>query len=310
MDRVSTSGLYGSVITNLMTAQSAQADAGAQVSSQKKATDLKGFGSQAQTLTAMQTVQSQIQTYLDQSQLTSSKLSVQDSAMTQISDSVTAARKAIADALASGSGDTLMQAMGTSFQNGVSALNTTYNGQYLFAGGQVNTKPVTATAMTDLTTAPSIASLFQNDQHITATQIDQNTSIKTGFVADQLGTGMLNAFQSIQSFSEGANGPFTGKLTTAQTTFLQSQLAVFDSVSTGLTTAQAQNGLMQSQLSSTQTDLGSRSTTMQGLIGNITDADLAQASANLTQAQQAVQASAQVFASLRSSSLVSLLPVA
>lgn len=308
MDRVSTSGLYGSVLTNLLTAQSNQVDASNQISSQKVATDLKGYGSGASTLTAFQTVQSQTTTYLDQSKIVSAKLDSQDVALGQVADAASGATQAVTSALGSGSGDDLVQSLNTYFQNAVGGLNATYNGEDPFSGGQSNTKPVTATSLSDLTSASSISSLFTNGQYIASAKIDQNTTIQTGFTADQVGTGLFNALQAIEAYNQGPNGPFSGNLTDAQTTFLQGQLAGLKTVSTNLTNTQAQNGLLQSQVTSTQTDLTSRQTTLAGLIGNITDADLAQADVNLQQAQLAVQASAQVFTSLKDSSLVNLLP--
>src|ERR1700757_4175688 len=102
MDRVSTATLYNSLVGNLMTAQSNQVTAANQVSSEKVATDLQGYGAQAETLTAMQTVQSQTQTYLDQSNTVSAKLTSQDTAFGQISDGMSSASTAISSALATG----------------------------------------------------------------------------------------------------------------------------------------------------------------------------------------------------------------
>ncbi len=309
MDRVSTATLYSSLVGNLMTAQGNQVSAANQVSSEKVATDLKGFGSQAETLTAMQTVQSQTQSFLDQSQLVSAKLTSQDTAFTQISDAMTNASTAVSSALATGKGDSIMQTLATAFSGVVAGLNSTFNGQYLFSGGQVNSQATSATTMSDLTSAPSIAGLFNNDQYVSSNQISQNTTIQSGFLASNVGTALFTAFQSIEAYNQGPNGPFTGTLTTAQTTFLQGTLATFQSAVQGVTTVQAQNGLLQTQLTNTQTDLTNQSTTMQGLIGNITDADMAKATINLQQAQLSLQASAKVIASLQSSSLVTLLPV-
>ncbi|WP_204319442.1 hypothetical protein, partial [Klebsiella aerogenes] len=70
-------------------------------------------------------------------------------------------RQAIANALAADKGDSVMGDLGAQFNNAVSGLNSKFQGRYLFAGGQVNTQPVTATQMSDLTAAPSVASLFQ-----------------------------------------------------------------------------------------------------------------------------------------------------
>ena len=309
MDRVSTSGLYNSVVNNLMTAQSNQITDATQVSSEKVATDLKGFGAQSETLTAMQTVQSQTQSYLDQATVTGARLTSQDTAFGQISDGANAASTAISSALAASSGTTIMQALQTAFSGVVSGLNSTFNGQYLFSGGQVNTQATSASALSDLTSAPSVASLFNNDQYVASTQISQNTNIQTGFLASNVGTALYSAFQSVEAYNQGPNGPFGNPLTAAQTTFLQGTLSTFTTAAQGVTTAQAQNGLLQSQLSNTQTGLTSQSTTMQTLIGNVTDANMAQATTNLQQAQLALQASAQVIAALQATSLVKLLPV-
>jgi flagellar hook-associated protein 3 FlgL len=48
--------------------------------------------------------------------------------------------------------------------------------------------------------------------------------------------------------------------------------------------------------------------TLTGMIGNITDADMAKAATDLSNSQLAVQASARVLQALQSSSLLTLLP--
>ncbi len=309
MDRVSTSGLYSSVLANLTSAQNAQVSASTQVSSGKKATDLKGFGGGSETLTAMQSVQSQTTSYLDQSNLLANKLSMQDTAMSQLGTAAQSASKAISDALASGDGSTLMQTLTGNFQDAISALNTTYNGEYIFAGGQVNTKPVTAQSLTDLAAPATVAGVFTNDQHAGTSQINSNTTLQTGFLADQLGSPLFSALKSIEDFSQSI-GPFNGQLTEAQKTFLQGQLSTIQSAVAGVTNLTAQNGLVQKQVDTNITALTDQQTSLTGLLGNITDADLAQASTNMATAQQAIQASAQVFQTLKNSSLVNLLPIA
>jgi flagellar hook-associated protein 3 FlgL len=308
MERISTATIFNGIIANLMAAQSQESQINAQVSSGKNATDLQGYSSTAETLMAMQTVQSQVSGYVNTGKVVAAKLSSQDSALGQLGSAASAGTAAITNALAAGNGDTVMQALQSAFNNAVQGLNTTFNGQYLFAGGQVNTQPVSATSLTDLTNAPSIASLFHNDQMVQTAQVDQHTTLQTGFMADQLGTALFNTYQSIEAYNQGPNGPFAGTLTPAQAAFLQSQIANFNSAATSLNTAAGKNGLLQSELSTTQTDLGNRQTTLDGLIGDITDTNVAQAAANLQQAQLAVQASAKIFSSLANSSLVTLLP--
>ena len=50
-----------------------------------------------------------------------------------------------------------------------------------------------------------------------------------------------------------------------------------------------------------------RKLTIQGMIGDVSNADLAKAASALTQAQQALQASSQVFLALKGASLLNVL---
>src|SRR5262249_6282637 len=135
-------------------------------------------------------------------------------------------------------------------------------------------------------------------------------TITTGQLADQLGTNMLTAFQQLQAFDTGGSGPLNGPLTAAQRTFLQNQLATWDSVRTSLTTSAAQNGLIQQQVDQVKSNLTTQQNTLTGMIGDITDADMAKAATDLSNAQLSVQATAHVLQSMQDSSLLNLLPIA
>jgi len=307
MDRISTAGAYSQALNNLMQAELAQTTAGQQLSSSETATDLKGYGAGAETLTAMQSTQTQVTGYLNNTQTLSAKLSTQDSALTEVASAATSAVQSITQTLASGNGTTLMQQLQDAFGSAVEGLNTTYNGEYLFAGGQVNTQPVSNTTLAQLPSAASISGLFNNDQRVASTQLDQNTSVSTGFLASQVGTPLFTALQNIAAYDQGPNGPLTGTLTQAQSTFLTSQIAGLNTVQTNLNNVVAQNGLAQNEVTAAQTDLTSRQTMLQQMIGNVTDANLAQASTNLQQAQLSIQAAGQVFQALNNSSLLSSL---
>jgi flagellar hook-associated protein 3 FlgL len=309
MDRISTASSYSAILASLNSAQAAQNAAIAEVSTGMKATDLKGFGATAETLTAMQTVQAKVTAYLGQTQIVSDKLSSQDTAFTALASAAQGSSKAITDAIGSGNASALMQTLDGYFQDAVGALNTQFNGEYLFSGGAVNTPPVSAANLSSLTPPATVASVFQNGQLTPTSQIDSSTNLKTGFLADQVGSPLFTALQSIQN-SQATNGPFSATLTATQTTFLQGVVASLNSANTGIVNLQGQNGLMQNQVTGAQTDLTSQQTTLQTMIGGTTNADLAQAAANLQQAQLAIQASAQVFQSLKSESLASLLPIA
>ena len=306
MNRISTADSYAAVVANLNAAQTQLSNDSNQLSSGSVATDLQGYASHAETLTAMQTVQGQVTSYLGQDTVLADKLTTQNTALNQVASAATGAGLAVRQALAAGVGDQMMAALQSQFQTAVQGLNTTYNGEYVFAGGQVTTPPVNVNSLSALAAAPSIASIFTNDQHAATAQINQNTNLQTGFLASQVGTNLMTVFQNIQNYANGPNGPFTGQLTTAQITFMQGQLSSLDSATSHLTAKTAQNGGLQSQVSNVQTDLSNQQTTLGTMIGGITDANVAQVSANLQQAQLALQASALVFLALQNSSLLAV----
>jgi flagellar hook-associated protein 3 FlgL len=305
--RVSTTGNYASILSNLMSAQLRQFDANERVSSQKNGNDLKDYAKKAETLAAMRVVDRRTKAYQDQNGLIADKLTNQDQALNQVTDAAAQIRQTIADALATDRADTLMTDLNGLFKNAVQGMNTSYDGKYLFAGGQINTQPVTATSLADLTAGPALATYFHNDGFKAQAKVDDSTTVTTGVLADDLGTNMMNALKTIQAFHEGASGPFTGQLTDAQRTFLQGQLAGWDTIRSDLTLTTAQNGLNQKRVDDVGKGLIARKDTLTMMMGDITDADMAKAAGDLQAAGLAVQASAQVFLSLQNTSLLNVL---
>jgi flagellar hook-associated protein 3 FlgL len=306
MDRVTTFQSTQSALINLMAAESRQDAAQNQVSSTVVSNDLKGFGHQAEALTAAKTLKTRVDGYVTQAKTLSSKLDAQDLALTQIGDTTTGAREAIANAIANGDGDGLMSALQSFFSQAAGALNTQFDGQYLFAGAQTSTPPVAVDQMSDLPTATT-SDIFKNDQLKPVAQLDETTTMQTGFLASDVGADVFDAFKQVQVFNQGTDGPFGSTLTDAQTTFLKGMLDTFDKAATGAVNTTAQNGLLQNRVddaSDTQTD---RQSMLDNTIHGITDVDMAAAITRLTQAQTAVQASAQVYSSLKDSSLLNYL---
>jgi flagellar hook-associated protein 3 FlgL len=304
--RVSTGSNYSVMTSNLMRAQIRQNTIGEQVSSQKIANDLKGYAKNAEVLTGMRSAQAKIDGLLDQTKLVSNRLDMQETGVNQLSDATKSAREAIANAMAAGNAQTLMQQLQAAFGDAVQGLNTKSNGKYVFAGAQTDTPPTSAATMADLTAAAATSDLFHNDQYIATNRIDEQTSVQTGMLADSLGTGVFDAFKQVQAYVD-ANGPFTGNLTDTQSQFLKGMLGTFDAAYTTTVTDQGKNGLIQKRFESAQTDLQEQADTLTGMVGGIVDVDMAEAVTRLQAAQLAVQASAQVFSTLQASSLLNVL---
>ncbi len=305
MTRVSTGEGWNSALLNLMNAQQRQFEAQNRVSSEKIATDLKGYGRSSETLTAFKSAQARLNGFVANGEAVASRLTSQDLGLTSLADAADGARQAINDALASGRGDALMVDLEGRFQAAMDALNAKHEGRFLFSGGRTDTKPVNAETLADLTTAPSVASLIVNDDLKAASRLDDFTIVETGFLANELGTDVMEAFKAVQAFHEAT--PFGGELTDAQRTFLAGITASFQAAHEDVTNAAARNGSLQTRVDTHVTSQKDQAASLTEIIGKRTDVDMAEAITKLQQAQLSVQASAQVIAQLRGVSLLDLL---
>lgn len=307
MNRVATFGNYQSALLDLMTAQTRAADAQERVSTQKNATDLTGFGRQSETLTALKGAQSRIQGFIDTAKAVSARLTTQDLAMSQVSDGIAGLREAVGGVLASDSAGSLMLELEGKFQAIRGGLTMRHHGAYLFSGASTSTSPLTVANLTELAAAPDVPSVFVNDTLKTASRVAESTTLETGFLADELGSEVLEILRDIQIYHTGANGPLNGKVTDAQKTFLTTQLARLEQAATGVIDKMAKTGSMANQVESItrghQAQLGS----LDELVSDRTDADMAVAITDLQLSQVAIQASAQVISQLRQVSLLNYL---
>jgi flagellar hook-associated protein 3 FlgL len=305
MTRISTYGNYQSALLDLMRAQERQLDANQRVSSQKVATDLRGFGRGAETLTAMKSAQSRVQGFIDTGEAVSARLATQNLAMERMGEGVQGARTAIANALASGRLEGLVQEVQTYFQMVQDGLNSRHQGRYLFSGGLVNTPPVNTNAMADLSALPSAADAFDNDNLLTDTRLDEGTAIRTGFLANNLGLESFEIFRDIQVFHDAT--PLTGQLDAASEAFLKTAMTRLDEAYENITNNNARNGGMQNRVDAILTSQRAQRDSLAEIVGKRTDADMAAAVTDLEAAQIALRASAQVITGLRDTSLLNFL---
>src|ERR1700761_1051887 len=119
VDRVSTAGQYSAILANLMTSEAQQTNAANRISSTVNGNDLKAFAQQAETLTAMKSVDARITNYQAQNTQIAAKLTVQDQALTATAGAATAVRQAISDALGAGDATSMMQAIQNQFSTAV-----------------------------------------------------------------------------------------------------------------------------------------------------------------------------------------------
>lgn len=320
MTRVATHDSYQSALLHLMNAQSRAQLAQERIASERIATDMGGYGRGAEQLTSLTSTQARIEGFVNAGKSAAARLETQDLAMGRIYEGGTGAREAIANSLAAGGLTNLMTELGLHYQTLQTGLNAQHQGGYLFSGGASETAPSTAETMAELAAAPSTAATFVNDGLKQKSRIDENTSVETGFLANELGGALSDVFRSIQAYQNGAAvvvggvtytpagaGTITGKPTADVETFLRATLQALDAANTGVTNQTAKNGLVQNQVKDALDAHESQITALEKLMTDKAGYDPAQAVTDLQMAQVAIQASAQVINSLRQTSLLDLL---
>ncbi len=305
--RISTQQTWNNALRNLMEAQNRQNEASTQVSTRKVATDLMGYGRSSEIIAAYKGALDKTNSYLEVTQRVSERLNSQNIALETTAESASESRQSILNSIASDDGTTLMLSLQGNFSMALQGLNYRHNGQYLFAGGSDGV-PVGVSSMAQLAATTDVSDAFNNGTIKKASQIDSRTSIQTGMIASELGTEIMGLFREIQQYNDDpATGPFGNKLTDAQKTFLTDIAGRFDRAHNELLEQTAINGTMQNRVENVSNALTSQGNTMSGLISDRTDVDLAEAYSRLEMAEISVQASAQVLAGLRDTSLLYLL---
>ena len=314
MTRVSTYGNYQSALLDLMSAQSRAETAQKKVNTHKNATDLVGFGRGSETVSALKSSQTRIQTFIDTNKAVAARLETQDLAMDRVADAATAARQVLADAIAAGRMDALMGSLESLFMEAQDGLNMKHQGKYLFSGGAVDRAPVDlpdipgqpgATMMAKLAALPDENAAFRNDQLKQSSWLDENVSMNTGFLADAMGAELFAIFRDIQLAHEAA--PLEGQMTDAQKAFLTTQMGRFEAAAKGVVELQAANGGMQNRVDRLLESQEARKISVDTILAGKTDANMAEAVVELEMAQIALQASAQVISQLRQVSLLDYL---
>ncbi|MBE7220049.1 MAG: hypothetical protein INR64_16385, partial [Caulobacteraceae bacterium] len=298
MDRISTAGSYSAILAGISSAQSRMATAQSQISSGELATDLKGYAPTADALTAAKTVKARLDSYADSGSALSDRLSAQAQALDGVSQASTSARQAVFKALADGSGSTVMQELQGWLGQASDALNTNYQGQYLFSGGQSNTPPVKQPL--DVSSLPP--SPFQDGDLKSVSRLDDNLTIQTGQLASDVGSKLYAAFQNLSQYVTShypATKQLPDPLTTDDITQLQSSLGDFDAAQAVVSDAVSQNGVNQNRVAAAQARITDQQSAATSAISNMADADPAKAATDLQLAQTALQASAQVFQTLK-----------
>ena len=308
VDRVASNAQSQYLLSQIMKANTALDTVTAQVASGKVSSDYTGIGDKTASLEAARAAAARADAYATNTQLAVTQTDLQDAQLTTLSSLAEQLKEAITTAAGNGDGTSLMTTAQDVFEQASSILNATdSNGNYIYGGGQGNTKPFTATSLSDLT-SDTVSNFFQNGSQKKSVLVGDGQSVQIGVLASDVGTELMTALQNLAN-ADSPSGSLDGSLTSTQTDNLTNNvLPSATQAYTDLNDATATNGETYSRLKDDVTNQQSLSTLYKGFVSDIEDVDMTKAATNLNQAQTALQAALEVTAKLGQLSLLNYLP--
>jgi len=308
VERVATSAQSQNMLSQIMKANKTLDTVTAQVSTGKVSTDYSGIGDKTAALEGARAAAARADAYATNTQLAVTQTDLQDTQLTTLSSLAEQLKEAISTAAGNGDGSGLMTTAQDIFQQASSILNSTdSNGNYIYGGGRGDTKPFTATSLSDLTSS-GVSSFFQNGSTKKSVLVGDGQSVQIGVLASDVGTELMTALQNLAN-ADSPSGSLDNSLTDDQVSTLSGTvLSSATTAYTDLNGVTAANGDTYSRLQDVVTNQQSLSTLYKGFVSDIEDADMTQASVNLSQAQTALQAALEVTSKLGQLSLLNYLP--
>ena len=190
--------------------------------------------------------------YSSAAQLASNQVNLQDTQLSQLSSLASQLQQDVTTAVANGNGGTLMSQAQSIFDQAVQILNSQdANGNYIYSGGNANTPPVSITSLSQLTALPSAAQAFTNGTDKASVHVGENQTVQIGVLASDVGTQLMQTLQDIAN--SNASSAFGTQLTSAQTSFLTSEIPNAQTAAQTINQASASNGEIYQELQAAQT---------------------------------------------------------
>lgn len=307
--RIATAAIHQTASADIQRAQESLFEAQRQAGSERKADDLRGYARDANALVSARSYERLTSAYIDSGRELSNRMQLQDVALGQTREAVDNARLAVTEAVGLQRGDELMNRLGAAFSAAVGSMNSSYAGKYIFGGVREDEPPVAVSSLTEvaaLQRAGNLDDAFENADRRTRVQLDAQTVVDAGPLASDVAQAAFAVFADIQDYVE-TNGPLDGELSDAERTFLQTQVTRFDAALSGVISEQSGNGSAAERVETVLVRQEQQNDYYTGLVAEIEQVDLAEVATRLSQAQTTLQASAQVYATLRGSTLLDLL---
>jgi flagellar hook-associated protein 3 FlgL len=302
MTRVSTFSHQQSLLGASNRQQEAIQKSQLQLATGKKGTTYAGYGAQSSAIISSRTLKANAQNFADLNKQLGTRLELSSVHLQSLYDSAASVRDSVRSALAQGRADGLAATLNSEVQASATALNSQFNGRYLFGGARASVAPVAVSSLNDLAALPSASVAFKNDTLVEQNQISDGISVVVGTLADDVGLGLFNSLHSLAQLNQ--NEPLTGVLSATQTAALSGQLAQLDTAISAIQSAQGALGVTQSRVESQAIQAQNRADDLDVFLSKIEDVNIAEVITRLQAQQTALQATYKVTSDLSQLSLL------
>ena len=271
---ITQSETYRNFTSDLETLNEAYNQASREVSSGKKLNQLSDSPGSSAELLSLSDQASDIDVYESSANMASYYLGTADSALSSVNDLLTSIYSEGSEAASDTMSDDDRASIATSIQSLLNQIlslaNSQANGRYIFAGSSVTSQPFQING-------DSVS--YSGDETVNTVPVDQGTEVQPGVP----GSDAFNSvFSSIESLLSAINSNDVSAIGTA--------LGQFSSAFSQLGQARETIGSNMTLLQNVQARLQVESTSITTQQSNLQDADMAQATVQMSQDQTALQA--------------------
>ena len=304
MTRITDLNQHATMISYLIRSADEQAKTEEMIASGKKVNSFADIPGDTGVLMSAKRVEANLEQYTRTSNEIANRLGLQDIQMREMEGVNDDFRQLVTQTIATGSSLNFHDELEGIFQRFVSLLNSSIDGQYIYSGTRTDIPPVNISTLDELAALGAVGDAFDNNQLKRSINIDDNEKVEFGFLASDMAADMFQKIKDIKAYHDGAGGPLQGPLSETQSAYLRSTVQGLIDAGSAMTGFTASNGRVARQVENALARHEESDTFVKTFIGNIEDADLADAVSRLTMNQLQSQATAKVIAQLSRISLL------
>lgn len=308
MSRISSYNQFYGNAAGITTGQTNMAKAQGQASSQKIATDLKGYAQQSGRLLSAKSYSERLERRAETLSALSGRAEVEGAALARASAAVASVRDAISNALATNNGAGLRDALESALGEITISANTQFAGQAVFGGSWGYGEPMKTATLDEMALAGAGGAdgFWAQTGDNRTIMIEDNRAIQLSGNAKEIFKPFVDFLRDVREW-ENTNTDITGRLTLNQATFLKDAIPSVAALQTSLIDTEASAGVTAKQLEDVLAANQAQRDVLAKTIGDQENVDLAEVATRLAAAQTQYQASASIFSQMREMNLLQYL---